>query len=145
MKTKCPSFPKPIYIHGVKEGTDGPVEFEVAMQWNDTYTENLYSLRQQHRHTPRRNPRHRLFDSADPRPQQYIKSHNLLKSDKIAVTGEDMREGLTAVISSKCPILNLKGRPNSGSAIAKSRSVVQQIVGEELTIFLDENPVDCQD
>ena len=40
---KNPLFPKPIYIHATKEGIDGPVDFEVAMQWNDTYTESIYS------------------------------------------------------------------------------------------------------
>ncbi len=42
-ENKIPLFPKPIYIHGVREVSDGPVEFEVAMQWNDTYIENLHS------------------------------------------------------------------------------------------------------
>ena len=42
MRIKTPLFPKPIYFHGSQSGDDGPIEFEVAMQWNDAYTETIY-------------------------------------------------------------------------------------------------------
>ncbi len=42
-ENKEPLFPKPIYFHGMRQGDDGPIEFEVAMQWNDGYIETIYS------------------------------------------------------------------------------------------------------
>ncbi len=75
---------------------------------------------------------------------QYIKSHNLIKSDKISVTGDDMREGLTAVISVKVPNPQFEGQTKQRLGNSEVASIVQQIVGEELTTFLEENPVDRQ-
>ncbi|MBI3211582.1 MAG: DNA gyrase subunit B [Simkania negevensis] len=94
-------FPKPIYVHGSKELHDGPIEFEVAMQWNDTYTEALYSY-VNNISTKYGGTHVTGFSTALTRSlNQYIKNNNLLKNAKVAVSGEDMREGLTAVISIK--------------------------------------------
>jgi DNA gyrase subunit B len=140
-ENKTPLFPRPIYIFGSKEISDGTLEFEVAMQWNDTYTENLHSYvnnimtRQGGTHVTG-------FSTALTRVlNQYIKSHNLLKSDKISVSGDDMREGLTAVISAKVPNPQFEGQTKQRLGNSEVASVVQQIVGEELTAFLEENPV----
>ncbi len=140
-ENKVPLFPKPIYIHGSKEMSDGILEFEVAMQWNDTYTENLYSF--VNNITTRQGGTHVTgFSTALTRVlNQYIKSHNLLKSDKISVAGDDMREGLTAVISAKVPNPQFEGQTKQRLGNSEVASIVQQIVGEELTNFLEENPV----
>ena len=140
-ENKTPLFPKPIYIFGSKEISDGILEFEVAMQWNDTYTENLHAYvnniatRQGGTHVTG-------FSTALTRVlNQYIKGHNLLKSDKVSVSGDDMREGLTAVISAKVPNPQFEGQTKQRLGNSEVASVVQQIVGEELTTFLEENPV----
>ncbi len=140
-ENKTPLFPKPIYINGVKEGIDGPIDFEVAMQWNETYNENTYSYvnniatRQGGTHVTG-------FSTALTRVlNQYIKGHNLLKSDKIGVQGDDMREGMTAVISVKVPNPQFEGQTKQRLGNSDVASVVQQIVGEELMIYLEENPV----
>ncbi len=139
-ENKMPLFPKPIYMHGVKEGSDGPIDVEVAMQWNDTYTENMLSYvnniatRQGGTHVSG-------FSTALTRVlNQYIKSHNSLKNDKLAVSGDDMREGLAAVISVKVPNPQFEGQTKQRLGNNDVGSVVQQICGEELTTFLDENP-----
>jgi DNA gyrase subunit B len=139
-ENKMPLFPKPIYIRGVKESTDGPVEFEVAMQWNDTYTENVLSYvnniatRQGGTHVSG-------FSTALTRVlNQYIKNHQVLKNDKLAVTGDDMREGLTSVISVKVPNPQFEGQTKQRLGNSDVGSIVQMICGEELTTFLDENP-----
>jgi len=139
-ENKTALFPKPVYIHGVKEISDGPLEFEVAMQWNDTYTESLYSYvnniatRQGGTHVTG-------FSTALTRAlNNYIKAHQLLKNDKISVSGEDMREGLTAVLSLKVPNPQFEGQTKQRLGNSDVGSVVQQIVGEELTTFLEENP-----
>src|SRR3990172_6151991 len=127
-ENKIPLFPKPIYIHGVKEGIDGPVDFEVAMQWNDTYTENLLSY--VNNISTRQGGTHVTgFSTALTRVlNQYIKTHNLLKADKVAVSGDDMREGMTGVISVKVPNPQFEGQTKQRLGNSDVASVVQQIV-----------------
>lgn len=137
---KIPLFPKPIYFHGVKEGQDGPVEFEVAMQWNDTYTENIYSY--VNNIATRQGGTHLTgFSTALTRVlNSYMKSHSLVKADKISVGGEDMREGLTAVISVKVPNPQFEGQTKQKLGNNEVAGIAQVIVGEGLTTFLGENP-----
>ncbi len=133
-------FPNPVYFRGAREGDDGPVEFEVSMQWNDGYSETIYSYAN---NIPTRQGGTHLtgFSTALTRVlNHYIKSHNLLKSDKISLSGDDMREGLTAVISVKVPNPQFEGQTKQRLGNSDVGSIVQQIVGEELSIFLEENP-----
>lgn len=138
---KIPLFPKPIYIKGSKETAEGITEFEVAMQWNDTYTENLHSY--VNNISTRQGGTHVTgFSTALTRVlNQYIKGHNLLKSDKMSIGGDDMREGLTAVLSLKVPNPQFEGQTKQRLGNSEVASLVQQIVGEELTTYLEENPV----
>lgn len=139
-ENKEPLFPKPIYFHGTRQGVDAPIEFEVAMQWNDGYNEMIYSYVN---NIPTRQGGTHLtgFSTALTRVlNSYIKNHNLLKSDKISISGEDMREGLTAVISVKVANPQFEGQTKQRLGNSDVGSVVQQIAGEELVIFLDENP-----
>lgn len=137
---KMPIFPKPIAIHGVKEGEDGPVEFEVAMQWNDGYTESIYcyvnniATRQGGTHLTG-------FSTALTRVlNTYMKEHPTLAKDKLSVSGEDMREGLTAVISCKVPNPQFEGQTKQKLGNSEVAGIVQTIVGEQLTTFLSEHP-----
>ena len=140
-ENKSPLFPTPIYFHGTRQGDDGPIEIEVAMQWNDGYIENIYSyvnnISTKHGGTHLTG-----FSTALTRVlNSYIKANNLLRSDKISISGEDMREGLTAVISAKVANPQFEGQTKQRLGNSDVGSIVQQITGEELTIFLDENPV----
>jgi DNA gyrase subunit B len=139
-ENKEPLFPKPIYFHGSRQGDDAAVEFEVAMQWNDGYNETVYSYVN---NIPTRQGGTHLtgFSTALTRVlNNYIKNNNLLRSEKISTTGEDMREGLTAVVSAKVANPQFEGQTKQRLGNSDVGSVVQQIVGEELTIYLDENP-----
>lgn len=133
-------FPKPVYFRGAREGDDGPIEFEVAMQWNDGYVETIYSYA--NNIATRQGGSHLTgFSTALTRVlNAYIKNHNLLKNEKVAITGDDMREGLTAVISVKVPNPQFEGQTKQRLGNSDVGSIVQQISGEELSIFLDENP-----
>ena len=137
---KNPLFPAPVYFKGVKEGDDAPIEFEVAMQWNDGYSENIYSY--VNNISTKYGGSHLTgFSTALTRVlNNYIKSNNLLKTDKISISGEDMREGLTAVISVKVANPQFEGQTKQKLGNSDVGSVVQQITGEELTIFLGEHP-----
>lgn len=139
-ENKEPLFPIPVYFKGMREGTSGPVEFEVAMQWNDGYSETIFSYAN---NIPTRQGGSHLtgFSTALTRVlNTYIKNNNLLKSDKISITGEDMREGLTAVISVKVANPQFEGQTKQRLGNSDVGSLVQQIAGEELSIYLDENP-----
>jgi len=138
---KIPLFAKPIYIHAVKEGHDGPVEFEVAMQWNDTYTETIYTY--VNNIATRQGGTHLTgFSTALTRVlNNYMKGHAQIKgTDKLAVSGEDMREGLAAVISCKVPNPQFEGQTKQKLGNSEVAGIVQTIVGDHLTTYLDENP-----
>ncbi|MFN0065501.1 MAG: DNA topoisomerase (ATP-hydrolyzing) subunit B, partial [Chlamydiales bacterium] len=139
-ENKEPLFPNPVYFRGAREGDDGPIEFEVAMQWNGSFKEYILSYAN---NIPTRQGGTHLtgFSTALTRVlNTYIKSNNILKSDKITVSGEDMREGLTAVISVKVPNPQFEGQTKQRLGNSDVGSIVQQIVGEELAIYLGENP-----
>ena len=137
---KNPLFPRPVYFKGVREGDSGPIEVEIAMQWNETFNETVLSY--VNNISTRQGGTHLTgFSTALTRVlNQYIKEHNLLKSDKISVSGDDMREGLTSVVSVKVPNPQFEGQTKQRLGNSDVGSVVQQIAGEELSIFLGENP-----
>ncbi len=133
-------FPTPLFFSGKKQGDDGPIEAEIALQWNETYNETVLcyvnNIATKHGGTHLTG-----FSTALTRVLNgYIKGHNLLKSDKFSISGEDMREGLTAVISVKVANPQFEGQTKQRLGNSDVGSVVQQITGEELSIYLDENP-----
>jgi len=133
-------FPSPIFFHGTRQGDDGPIEFEGSMQWNDGYSETIFSY--VNNIATRHGGTHLTgFSTALTRVlNQYIKSNNLLKTDKFSISGDDMREGLTAVISVKVANPQFEGQTKQRLGNSDVGSVVQQVVGEELATFLSENP-----
>lgn len=139
-ENKVALFPTPFYISGSRQGDDAPIEVEIAMQWNDTYTESIFSY--VNNIATRHGGTHLTgFSTALTRVlNSYIKSHNLLKSDKISISGDDMREGLTAVISVKVANPQFEGQTKQRLGNSDVGSVVQQIVGEELVAYLEEHP-----
>lgn len=139
-ENKTALFPAPIYFRGSKQGDDAPVEFEVALQWNDGYNESIFSY--VNNIATRQGGTHLTgFSTALTRVlNQFIKSKNILKSDKLTLSGEDMREGLTAVISVKVANPQFEGQTKQRLGNSDVGTIVQQITGEELTIFLDKNP-----
>jgi len=139
-ENKTVLFEKPIYITGGKELHDGPIEFEIAMQWNGTYSESIYSY-VNNIATKYGGTHVSGFSSALTRSlNTYIKNNNLLKNSKVSVTGEDMREGLTTVLSIKIANPQFEGQTKQKLGNSEVASVVQQFVGEEFTAFLNENP-----
>lgn len=139
-ETKQPLFEKPIAFMGSKEASDGTVEFEVAMQWNDGYAETIHTY--VNNIATRHGGTHLTgFSTALTRVlNQHIKSKNFLKNEKLSVTGEDMREGLCAVISVKVPNPQFEGQTKQKLGNSDVAGIVQQITGEELSTYLDENP-----
>lgn len=139
-ENKHPLNQDPIYISGSKEMSDGPIEFEVAMQWNDTFTESLYSY--VNNISTRQGGTHLTgFSTALTRSlNTYIKQGNYLKNAKVSVTGDDLREGLTAVVAVKVPNPQFEGQTKQRLGNSEVASVVQQICGEAISTYLAENP-----
>lgn len=137
---KGPLFTPPVYFTATREGIDGPVEVEVALQWNEGYTE-LLSTYVNNISTKQGGTHLTGFSTALTRVlNTYIKNHQILKTDKIALAGDDMREGLTGVISVKVPNPQFEGQTKQRLGNSDVGSIVQQVTGEELTIYLEENP-----
>ncbi|HPE84844.1 MAG TPA: DNA topoisomerase (ATP-hydrolyzing) subunit B [Chlamydiales bacterium] len=139
-ENKKPLHPEPIYISGQKEMSDGPIEFEVSMQWNESYSESLYSF--VNNISTRQGGTHLTgFSTALTRSlNTYIKQGNFLKNTKVSVTGEDLREGLVAVVSVKVPNPQFEGQTKQRLGNSEVASVVQQICGEAISTYLAENP-----
>ena len=137
---KVPLFDKPIYLHDTKEGIDGSIEVEVSLQWNGTYTETIFTY-VNNIATHQGGTHLTGFSTALTRVlNTYMKNSNLVKNDKISISGEDMREGLTAVISVKVPNPQFEGQTKQKLGNSEVAGIVQTVVGEGLTTFIGENP-----
>ncbi|OGN65944.1 MAG: DNA gyrase subunit B [Chlamydiae bacterium RIFCSPLOWO2_01_FULL_28_7] len=139
-EAKAPLFNPPIYFTASKESHDGIIEVEIAMQWNETFIETIYSY--VNNIATKQGGTHLTgFSTALTRVlNNFIKKSGISKTEKIAITGDDMREGLTCVISIKVPNPQFEGQTKQRLGNSDVGSVVQQITGEELTTYFDENP-----
>ncbi|OGN62048.1 MAG: DNA gyrase subunit B [Chlamydiae bacterium RIFCSPHIGHO2_12_FULL_49_11] len=137
---KEPIFPDPIFVKGERELHDGPVEFEVAMQWNETFTETIFAY--VNNIATRQGGTHLTgFSTALTRVlNQYIKDRGVKMAGKLAISGEDIREGMTAVISTRVPNPQFEGQTKQKLGNSDVGSAVQQIVGEHFSIYLEEHP-----
>jgi len=113
---------------------------EVAMQYNDGYGENIFSFAN-NINTIEGGTHLTGFKSALTRTiNQYCKSKNLLKDSDASISGDDVREGLTAVISIKIPNPQYEGQTKTKLGNSEAEGVVESIVNEALGGFLEENP-----
>ena len=129
-------YKKPIVIESTREN----VEVEVAFQHNDTYQENIFSFVN---NIPTTEGGTHLvgFKGALTRTlNYYAQKNNLIKNGSMALTGEDVREGLTAVISVKVPDPQFEGQTKTKLGNSEVRGIVESIVGEGLAEFLEQNP-----
>ncbi len=127
---------KTVYIEGEKEGT--PVE--VAFQYTDTYSENIFSY--VNNINTHEGGTHLVgFKTALTRTlNNYASKSGLIKEGKIVLTGDDFREGLTAVISVKVAEPQFEGQTKTKLGNGETKSIVETIVGEKLAEFLEQNP-----
>lgn len=127
---------KPIYIENNKE--DIPVE--VAFQYNTGYTENIFSY-VNNIHTIEGGSHLVGFKSALTRTlNNYATKNNLLKNVNFSLTGEDVREGLTAIISIKHMDPQFEGQTKTKLGNSEVKGIVESIVGDGLSLYLEENP-----
>src|SRR3954463_12698846 len=135
-KNKTPVNEKPIYMHGEKDGID----VEIALQWNDSYAEAEYSFAN-NINTHEGGTHLSGFRSALTRTiNHYGNKNNLTKDLKESLTGEDIREGLTAVISVKIPHPQFEGQTKTKLGNTEVKGIVEAIVNDKLGAYLEENP-----
>jgi DNA gyrase subunit B len=131
---------KPIIIENNREN----IEADVAFQYNDSYQENLFSFVNNIPTTE--GGTHLIgFKTALTRTlNNYAQKNNLIKGDGLVLTGDDVREGLTAVISVKVPDPQFEGQTKTKLGNSEVRGVVESIVGEALSDFLEQNPPEAK-
>ncbi len=135
-KNKAAVNEKPIYMRGEKEGIDA----EIALQWNDGYAETMYSFAN-NINTHEGGTHLSGFRSALTRSINfYASKNNLAKDLKESVSGDDIREGLTAVISVKIPHPQFEGQTKTKLGNTEVKGIVEAIVNDKLGAFLEENP-----
>mgnify|MGYP004434106383 FL=1 len=135
-KGKAPLYENVIYCEGTKEN----VYVEVAMQHNDSYTENIYSF-VNNVNTPEGGTHLAGLKNALTKTiNDYARKNKLLKDSEDNLSGEDIREGLTAIISVKIEEPQFEGQTKQKLGNSEARGAVDNIVSEQLTYFLEQNP-----
>ena len=128
--------PQPIYTEGLKDG----ILVEVAMQYTDSYQENIYSFAN-NIHTPDGGTHLMGFNTALTRAiNDYGRKYKLIKDNEQNLKGEDVRESLTAIISIKMEDPQFESQTKSKLGSGEVRGVVDSLVSEELSTYLEENP-----
>jgi len=132
---------KVIYFHKEKESVD----VEIALQYNDTYVENIFTY-VNNINTIEGGTHLVGFKSALTRTiNNYIQKAGLLKNGEgISLTGEDVREGLTAVLSIKVPDPQFEGQTKTKLGNSEVKGIVETVLGENLSEFLEENPSEAR-
>ena len=129
-------FKKPVYIEGKKNN----IELECALKWNAGYAEDI---------SPYTNNIHQKdggthllgFRSALTRVvNKYANENNLLKKNKLAISGDDIKEGLTCILSAKIPDPKFSSQTKDKLVSSEVRMIVETLVNEKLSIWFDQNP-----
>ncbi|WAH37013.1 DNA topoisomerase (ATP-hydrolyzing) subunit B [Alicyclobacillus dauci] len=129
-------FPEPVFVAGVRED----VTVEVALQYNDGYSSVIYSFAN-NINTHEGGTHESGFKSALTRViNDYGRKNNLIKGNEGNLTGDDVREGLAAVVSVKVTEPQFEGQTKTKLGNSEVRGIVESLFGEKLQTFLDENP-----
>ena len=129
-------FKKPIYIEGKKDS----IEIECSLKWNASYSEDVFpytnNIYQKDGGT------HILgFRSGLTRIiNKYANEHNLLKKNKLSISGDDIKEGLTCVLSTKIPDPKFSSQTKDKLVSSEIRMIVETVINEKLSIWFDQNP-----
>lgn len=134
-KNKEKLHPQPVYIE-----KDGEVPVEIAFQYTSSYSENIYTFVNNINTIEGGTHLEGFKRSLTKTFNDYAKSHNILKEKDSNLQGEDIREGITAVVSVKVKDPQFEGQTKTKLGNSNVTGIVQSIVNEKLSIFLEENP-----
>ncbi|HSW62291.1 MAG TPA: DNA topoisomerase (ATP-hydrolyzing) subunit B [Dissulfurispiraceae bacterium] len=135
-KNKTPVHARPIYVTGEKDG----ISVEMALQYNDGYAENIFTFA--NNINTREGGTHLIgFKSALTRTSNsYALSKGIIKEGKESISGDDIREGLTAVISVKLPNPQFEGQTKMKLGNSEVKGIVESITNDVLSTYYEENP-----
>lgn len=135
-KNKNTLHPKPIYVSGEKDD----IIVEVALQYHDGYTETIFSYANNINNLEGGTHLTGFRGALTRTVNKYAEDHGLLKNAKVTLSGEDTREGLTAVISVKLPNPKFEGQTKTKLGNTDVKGVVETLLNEKLAMFFEENP-----
>ncbi len=135
-RAKTPLHPKPLFFSGTKEG----VGIEIAIQYNDAYDEKLFSFA--NNINTHEGGTHLVgFKAALTRTMNtYATANNLLKNIKHSISGDDLREGMAAIVSVKVPDPQFEGQTKTKLGNSEIKGFVESMMNEKLAEYLEENP-----
>jgi DNA gyrase subunit B len=139
-RAKAPLIEKPILIRGERDG----ISVEVALWWNDSYHENVLPFTN---NIPQRDGGTHLIGLRSALTRQvvgYAESSGLIKKEKVDLSGDDCREGLTCVLSVKCPDPKFSSQTKDKLVSSEVRPVVEGLVNELLQQWFEEHPAEAR-
>jgi DNA gyrase subunit B len=139
-RAKTPIHPHVVYLQGEKEGID----VEIAMQWNDGYSESIFSFANNINTIEGGTHLIGLKSALTRTINSYAIQAGLLKKDEENLQGEDVREGLTAVISVKVPEPQFEGQTKTRLGNSEVKGLVEALINEKLASYLAEHPSDAK-
>ena len=139
-RSKAPLFPEPISVTGQRDD----IGIDVSLEWNDSYYENVLAFTN---NIPQRDGGTHMaaFRAALTRTlNNYAEKSGLMKKEKVTLTGEDMREGLTAIVSVKLPDPKFSSQTKDKLVSSEVRQPLESLMSDKLAEWLEENPANAR-